>query len=233
MNPVDISTGLRTVITILESSDVKYMIVGSIAGTVYGEPRLTHDLDLVLSLDVSTSSAFAGLFDPVLFYVPPTEIIGQEIVRFGHLNLLHHQSGLNVDLVFRKNTAHAMSEFSRRRRIEILAGLTAWVAAPEDIIIAKLRFFRECGSQKHITDIRGIVANSVLDRDYLNRWVASLGLADLWNDGALKIPQALVLGQCSEDKAFEPPTSTKIPIDVHVASKGNYYDIDDGLPQKV
>jgi hypothetical protein len=33
--------------------------------------------------------------------------------------------------------------------------------------------------------------------------------------------------------AFDPPTNTKIRIHVHVASKGDYYDIDDGLPQKM
>jgi hypothetical protein len=32
--------------------------------------------------------------------------------------------------------------------------------------------------------------------------------------------------------AFDQPTNTKIRINVHVASKGDYYDITDDLPQK-
>ncbi len=74
--------------------------------------------------------------------------------------MLHHQSGLKVDFVFRKQNAHARIEFSRRRRLEILTGLEAWIAAPEDVIIAKLRFYREGQSEKHLNDIRGIIANT-------------------------------------------------------------------------
>jgi hypothetical protein len=31
--------------------------------------------------------------------------------------------------------------------------------------------------------------------------------------------------------AFDPPTRTKLALHIHVASKGDYYDIADGLPQ--
>ncbi len=176
MKPVDVATGLSLVIGLFEVGQIEYMIVGSVAGAIYGEPRLTRDLDLVISLAPTYAPAFSLLFDPNDFYVPPVEIISQEIVRGGMLNLLHHQSGLKVDLVFRKSNEHAIMEFSRRRRIEILSGLTAWVAAPEDVIIAKLRFYREGESVKHLADIRGIIANTPIDRTYLDQWVQALRL---------------------------------------------------------
>ena len=60
--------------------------------------------------------------------------------------------------------------------MEILRGLEAWVAAPEDVIIAKLRFYREGESEKHLIDIRGILANTQVDRVYLSKWVSALDL---------------------------------------------------------
>jgi hypothetical protein len=176
MKPVDIGAGLRLIITKMETASIDYMIVGSIAGTVYGEPRLTRDIDLVVALSGGAIDRMAQAFEGLDFYVPPMEILSQEATRGGHANILHQPSGVKLDLIFRKSTAHALEEFSRRRRIEILQGLEAWVAAPEDVIISKLRFYREGESAKHLTDIRGILANTNIDRNYLDRWIEALEL---------------------------------------------------------
>jgi hypothetical protein len=152
------------------------MIVGSIAGTIYGEPRLTKDLDLVVAMSSSSTLALINSFAEQDYYVPPPEIITQEIARAGQTNLLHHASGLKIDLMFRKKTPHALSEFERKRRIEILNNVEAWVAAPEDVIIGKLRFYRDGGSEKHLVDIRGILAQTKIDRFYLTDWVTRLEL---------------------------------------------------------
>lgn len=176
MQPVDVATGLKLVITLIENAKMDYMIVGSVAGSIYGEPRLTRDLDLVVALSPGDVQKFPVLFDSKHFYVPPQEIISQEATRGGFVNLLHHTSGLKVDLVFRKSNQHALMEFTRKKRIEILHNLSAWVAAPEDIIIAKLRYYREGQSAKHLTDIRGILANTPIDRKYLDDWISALEL---------------------------------------------------------
>ena len=180
MKPVEIAAGLKVVIANLETAAIEYMVVGSVAGTIYGEPRLTNDLDLVVSMTGSSPKALLSAFNDDDFYLPPQEIITQEIAHSGQINLIHYPSGIKVDLMFRKVSQHALSEFARRQRIEILRGLLAWVAAPEDIIIAKLRFYREGGSQKHLVDIRGILANTQVDRDYLERWIDELHLREIF-----------------------------------------------------
>jgi len=176
MKPMDLTSGLKSVISSIESSKIEYMIVGSIAGTIYGEPRLTKNLDLVLAMSTSSFASLINAFSQEEFYVPPKEIFGQEIARGGQTNLLHHGSGMKVDIMFRKQTPHALKEFDRRRRIEILTKLEAWVAAPEDVIIGKLRFYRDGGSEKHLIDIRGILANTQIDRTYLDDWLTKLEL---------------------------------------------------------
>ena len=178
MKPVDLSLGLRSVISILETNQIQYMIVGSVAGTIYGEPRLTNDIDIVLSLPASSAYLLLKAFNANEYYLPPVEIVSHEMARGGQVNFLHYPSGLKVDILFRKQTNHGQQEFERRRRIELLDGLETWIASPEDVIIAKLRFYREGESKKHLSDIRGIIANTTIDMEYLELWLHELKLGE-------------------------------------------------------
>ena len=168
------------VISRLETHRFDYMVVGSIASIVYGEPRLTKDMDLVIDLSPQDLSRLTALFSDEAFYCPPEEVLRDEFVRRGQFNLIHPSSGLKVDFVFRKNSPHGQKEFMRRRRIELWPGLSANLAAPEDVILKKLDFFREGGSQKHLLDIKGILAQTEVDSSYLAEWVKLLGLESAW-----------------------------------------------------
>ncbi len=168
------------VIQRLELEKIEYMVVGSIASLVYGEPRLTKDLDLVLALHPRDLLKLEKMFSSDEFYCPPIEVMTDELLRQGQCNLIHPSSGLKIDLIFRKNTEHASEEFSRRQRVTLWEGFTAQVAAPEDVIIKKLEYFREGQSQKHLQDIRGILALTPVDESYLQSWIRRLGLANQW-----------------------------------------------------
>lgn len=164
----------------LESEQIPYMVVGSVAAMVYGEPRLTHDLDMVIDILPRHAVKLETLFPLETFYCPPLEVLSSEIVHRGQFNLIHHQSGLKIDLMLRKETEHAHCEFDRRRKTPFWEGKEIYLAAPEDVILKKLDFFREGGSEKHIRDIRGILAQTEIDEDYLKTWVSRLGLSDAW-----------------------------------------------------
>ncbi|MCX6109156.1 MAG: hypothetical protein NTZ90_06075 [Proteobacteria bacterium] len=177
---IAVAEGLRATLQALEAGKINYMAVGSIAAAVYGEPRLTRDLDLVLQVRRETAAEFIGLFSEGEFYVPAPDIVAQEFAHKGQFYLLHHGSGLKIDVVVQKANAHAIAEFDRRRPVELLPGLMTWLAAPEDIIIAKLRYFREGESDKHLRDIRGILAHATCDLAYLEAWITRLGLSEQW-----------------------------------------------------
>jgi hypothetical protein len=168
------------VIRRLEANHFPYMIVGSIASLVYGEPRLTKDMDLVVDIPAQNLRKMETLFPLDEFYCPPEEVMTDECVRRGQFNLIHHNSGLKIDFVFRKNTPHGTTEFARKRRIEIWPGLEAFIAAPEDVILKKLDFFREGGSNKHLLDIKGILTQTEIDPTYLDEWVGKLRLQEQW-----------------------------------------------------
>lgn len=152
------------------------MVVGSVASMVYGEPRMTHDLDVVIDILPADSVKLETLFPLEEFYCPPLEVLRSEIVHRGQFNLMHHESGLKIDLMIRKATAHSLEEFERRRQVPFWKGVEVFLASPEDIILKKLVFYREGGSEKHLKDIRGIVAETPLDESYLQKWLETLGL---------------------------------------------------------
>lgn len=164
----------------LDRAEIRYMIVGSVASMVYGEPRLTHDLDLVVELRPSDVARFLPLFPESEFYCPPAEVIRAETVQRGQFNLIQHATGLKIDLVIRKHRDFALEEFLRRRKVEVMPGVAVFLASPEDVILKKLDFYREGGSAKHLTDIRGILANTEVDRAYLDRWIDALNLRKPW-----------------------------------------------------
>ena len=177
---ISVAEGLKATLQCLEKSRIEYMVVGSIATAVYGEPRLTRDLDVVVRVNEYAATSFMPYFPISEFYVPPEAIVIQEFSHRGQFNLLHTQSGLKIDIVVQKSTAHGIAEFERRRQVEILPGLVAWIASPEDLIIAKLRYFREGESDKHLRDIRGILAQTPVDEMYLEGWTQSLQLTEQW-----------------------------------------------------
>ena len=170
----------QNVLQRLEDANISYIVVGSIASMIYGEPRLTRDMDIVIDVGLQEASLFEKLFTQPEYYCPPIEVLGDEVRNRGQFNLLHVSTGLKIDVMVKKVTEYDRSRFERRKRIEIWEGFSAFVAAPEDIIIKKLEYFKEGGSEKHIRDIRGIVTNTELDQDYLKNWISKLHLENEW-----------------------------------------------------
>jgi hypothetical protein len=168
------------VIKKIENSDIQYMVVGSIASIIYGEPRMTHDLDIVVNILPGDAKRLEQIFPKEQFYCPPIEIIKSEIVSHGQFSIIEHDSGLKIDFVILKNSEHALCEFKRKARVPFLADLEINIATPEDIIIKKLEFYREGESFKHIRDIRGILSETSIDYDYLYLWIDKLDLKKQW-----------------------------------------------------
>jgi len=176
----DLLTVFSNLIKSLDEIKIEYMLVGSLASMVYGEPRMTKDFDLVIEIKPKDLKKFYEFFDLKDYYVPPYEVLSQELLNSGSFNLIHHESGYKIDFMFRKNNAHSIEEFNRKTKLDIIDGVKTYIASPEDVIIKKLLFFKEGLSQKHIEDIKGILANTELDYVYLNKWLDNLNLVELW-----------------------------------------------------
>lgn len=168
----------------LEQHQIPYFITGSIASIFYGEPRLTHDIDIVIHLNPSNIQRLNALFPLEQYYCPPEEVIHIEARRkpYGHLNLIHHKTGLKADLYTDAGDALHEWAFKMRKRITLGENLELWLAPPEYVIIRKLEYFREGGSTKHLEDIQKMLSqvHEVLDQDFLQKQIDNRRLEVCW-----------------------------------------------------
>lgn len=173
---------LRYLVDTLEALGIEYMITGSQASIYYGEPRFTQDIDVVAEIDATHVPALAARFAPPEFYLSE-EAAREAIARRGQFNIVHSGSGLKVDVVVRKDSPFARTEFERRRRQPILPARDACFARPEDVILHKLVFVRQGASERHLRDIAGIlrISGAELDLAHVSAWAERLGVADLWD----------------------------------------------------
>ncbi len=111
---------------------VTYMVTGSLATSIYGDPRLTHDIDLVIDLPDEGVAAFHAAFDSAEFYVPPIDVIAVEANRplHGHFNVIHTASALKADVYTIGSDPLHYWAIDRRQAITI-EGETVWLAPPE------------------------------------------------------------------------------------------------------
>lgn len=167
----------------LNDLGVRYAITGAVAATIYGKPRLTHDIDIILELKQDDADRFAAAYSLDTFYCPPPEIIQLEIGRSqrGHFNLIHHETGFKADIYLTGHDKLHRWAIERRRAIEV-EGQDYWFAPIEYVILRKLEYFSEGGSEKHIRDIESILelSNDQIDFDQLNNKIRGMKLEEEW-----------------------------------------------------
>jgi hypothetical protein len=161
----------------LESEGIRYLITGSVASSIYGEPRNTLDIDLVLLVEANQIPSLPRLFPEEDFYLPPADVIAIESRReaHGHFNIIHHNTGLKADMYLSRNHPALPWALENRRRVQT-PSCEISIAPPEYVILHKLEFFRESGSQKHLRDIAGIIEQQELDQPFLDNMIRQLNL---------------------------------------------------------
>ena len=170
----------------LERLRIPYMLTGSMASSFYGRPRSTHDADIVIdptSAQVDTLTADLAADG---FYVDAEAAQAAHRSR-RHFNAIETRSACKVDIIIRKDRAFSREEFSRRRPVDLPFAERVSIVSPEDAILSKLEWAKQSGaSERQLADVAGIVdVTSPLDRNYIERWAAALGVDDLWRGFSL------------------------------------------------
>jgi hypothetical protein len=175
-----ISTVLRTISQLLEDAGIVYMVVGSYASMVHGEPRTTYDLDLVIDPSASALDRLLASIDSNAYYLDAD--VAREAFRSRSMfNVIDMKTGWKVDLIIRKARPFSVEEL-RRRSVQRVVDIEVPTATSEDTIIAKLEWAKAGGSERQLRDVARIVAvqGDRLDRAYVERWVDDLGIRQEW-----------------------------------------------------
>lgn len=165
----------------LEAAEIEYMVSGSIASSLQGEPRATHDIDIVVAVRTPAAEVAARLkaaFPEPDFYLDESAV-RDAIVSRGMFNLIDTREGDKVDFWLLTEDAFDRARFERRY-VEIFEGARLPVSRPEDTILMKLRWAAMLGgSEKQFTDALRVyeVQHGRLDESYLDRWASTLGVS--------------------------------------------------------
>jgi hypothetical protein len=164
----------------LDAAGIPFMLVGSFASTIYGEPRSTRDIDIVIAPTEKSLAALIAALSPDDYYVSP-EAAHEALRRGGMFNVIDHATGWKVDLIIRKDRPFSVEEFERRT-VRQLFGLDLPVATVEDTILAKLEWAAAGESAQQLRDVEQMIAvvGKTLDLPYIERWADSLGVGEIW-----------------------------------------------------
>ncbi len=165
---------------IFENLDIPYLVGGSIASSIYGEPRATQDIDMVAELKSHHIQALIASTKNA-FYIEEEDVI-RAVSRHSSFNVIHLETMIKVDIFLLGSEAIDREEM-RRRQPQTISDAQLIVATPEDIVLQKLIWFRRGGevSDRQWRDVSGVlkVQGDRLDWDYLNHWADSLNLSEL------------------------------------------------------
>ena len=172
---------LKKVIQVLEDMGIDYMVTGSVASSLQGEPRSTHDIDLVVAIQESAVKKLLEAFPLPDFYLDEYSIL-DAINRQDMFNLIDVNEGSKVDFWILTSDPFDQSRFSRKY-VEEVMGTKIQISSPEDTILAKLRWAKlSGGSEKQFTDALRVyeVQFEKLDKSYLECWVKKLNVKSMW-----------------------------------------------------
>ncbi|MDB5345759.1 MAG: hypothetical protein JWP89_4136 [Schlesneria sp.] len=186
MSLIELLPALRPVVVQFDRLGIAYYIGGSVASSIYGEPRSTLDIDLGVDLSESAVHELATKWDGE-FYV--SESAMRTAAQSGRsFNLIHYATAMKIDIFVSKGDVFNTSVLKRRVTREVAFGdeaLSVWFATPEDVVLHKLIWFRKGNetSERQWRDIAGILKaqQNRLDNTYIEEWADRLQIRDLWD----------------------------------------------------
>jgi len=167
----------------LESLDVEYVLVGSLASSAHGEPRATQDVDMLTRIALPTLAKLRERLGEDFYFDVEA---AAEALRLGRpFNIISMRDVTKFDFFPAGADAFATAQLARKglARVAFLSDIEVPVASPEDVVLAKLRWFDQGGrtSERQWSDIVGVlkVQGAGIDWSYIEDWAPRLGVADL------------------------------------------------------
>lgn len=149
----------------LDEYDIKYMIIGGQAVILYGETRLTKDIDIIIGVDSSKAEVIIKLLEELNLKIlvdNPLEFIKKTMV----IPAIDEQSGIRIDMIFSYSEYEKVA-INRVKKVEIDGNLINYISV-EDLIIHKII----SGRARDLEDIKNIILkNQDIDEKYIEYWL--------------------------------------------------------------
>lgn len=156
---------IKKVIKLFEDSGIDYVIVGGIAAIYYGEPRTTQDIDIIIRCSLNKLDDLCRNIEKEFILIGGCKELMEAIRNRYHVTIFDREYLFRIDLQGVYNRLNELA-FEGRRRVKIF-GIDAWIQGPEDLIIAKLKYY--IGS-RDLKDVIAIIKNSRNLIDWSRLW---------------------------------------------------------------
>jgi len=169
-------------ISFLNDEKIPYMLVGSFVSSIYGEPRSTQDIDLVVQLHKSKIPNLIANFPPPRYYIEE-ELILFALQNKRMFNLLDTNEGDKINFYIQKDESYENEKFSRKVEKNIF-GHPLVILSPEDTILSKLDWCIKSGmSEKQFKDALRVYQyqKENLDMYYIEEKAKLLNIFELFN----------------------------------------------------
>jgi hypothetical protein len=179
----DIFLAVQPVLKAFENLSIPYYIGGSVASSIYGMARATMDVDIVADLKISHINRLKQILENE--YYIDNEMIADAIRTNSSFNLIHLETMIKIDVFIHKEDSYAEIALQRKRKdtLDEFANVEFYFSSPEDIIIAKIQWYKIGGfvSERQWLDTIGVikVQGDLLDKKYLKSWSQKLELSSL------------------------------------------------------
>ncbi len=155
---------LKRIANALDNLGVGYMIIGGQAVLIYGEPRLTRDIDITIAAtpeDLETVLKLAEDLNLRVLVEDAEEFVKRTWVLPAH----DPESGFRVDFIFSWTPYERQA--MRRVTVKEIGGYPVKFASPEDLIILKI----VSGRPRDFEDVKGVLRRIKVDESYILHWL--------------------------------------------------------------
>ncbi len=169
METIDPKNLILKIIPIFNELGIRYFITGGYAVSVWGRPRTTFDVDIVVELIEPQVKPLAVALRKISEAGYIDEDTAKEAIRNkSEFNFIDPDTGLKVDFWISKGDKMSSEEYKRRIAYKI-NNEEVYFISPEDLILSKLRWHNQDVSSRHIEDIESVfkISGDKLDKKYL------------------------------------------------------------------
>lgn len=166
---------LKDVVKKLALNKIEYMISDSTAMNFYSIPRMTRDIDIVISINSNSIDKIFDIFKDD--YYIDREDIKDAIKNETMFNIIHLKEVFKIDFIIRKSNEYRILEFKNKKRMQF-DGIDIYIVSIEDLIISKLYWAKDSESEIQIGDAKRLIKND-FNYEYVKKWCSQLGISFL------------------------------------------------------